>query len=192
MTKPKPTDPFAPIASELKTPSPCTLTLTKKALSLFKQETIVKNDNDKLFFKIASSLFSIGHHRVIQDHKGKPIGQFRRNNVPLTCQTFYIGTMDDETICSMKMKGLLDFTKCEADIYLGDDIIGEVVGMANSRYFTIKIKNTIVAKIQKKPLTSFFVEDETYRIYINEGVDSVFVVMIMIVFDELFNGSNRK
>ena len=184
-------DPFAPIAPKLKTASPCTLVITEKGLSLIKQEVIVKDTKNKILFKVTSSLFSMGHHRTIHDAKGKRIGQVRRKNAPFSYETFYMGTMDDDTRCSMKMKNLLNFDKCEADLYLGADVIGEVSGEINSTAFSIKINNTIVADVKKKANTSLLVEDETFRININQGVDSAFVVMIMIVFHEMYE-NNRK
>merc|ERR1711862_371036 len=119
-------DRHTPIAPKLKTTKSTTLLLSQKIFKGYGPDSgLVKDSNDKIIFKINSNLFSLGlQRRIITDPKGNSIGQLRRQNIS-SVPTFFLGTMDDEKKCSVKMKGMLDFTnKCEADIYLQDLVIG--------------------------------------------------------------------
>ena len=73
---------------------------------------------------------------------------------------------------------------CDADIYLGDTIIGEAAGSWSRKSFKITIEGDQVAVGSRNVLT--FGAD-SYCVEISAGVDSAFIAMIVMALDELYH-----
>jgi len=91
------------------------------------------------------------------------------------------------------MKGLINPTTCNAEIYLGDNVIGEVVGNWSARSYTINIDGSQVAEVKRTNITSGYIlgKDE-YCIEIAAGVDTAFISMIVIGLDEMYHDDGNK
>ena len=190
------TDPFAPITSnpKYKTTAQTTNLILKEdinALTGGQVAAIKDKHTKKILYTVGqpSSVFS-GHRRMVKDNHGHLVGQLRRKKIPGLRPTYYLGTKDNEKHCAIVLKDLLDFQSRNADIYLNDEIIGEVVGKDwKVKNFEIKIKNKVVAKICKTvdmSVRGFAHEDDYCMDILSEGVDTAFIAMITIALDQLY------
>jgi len=187
-------DPFAPIAPKHKTIESITnLSLKEEVFGLTgDQSTTVKDKKTKkVLYKIGkSSTFFTGHRRILKDVNGREIGQFRRDRMAAIHKSYFIGINNDEKRCSIRLKQLGDVAHRHADIYLGEDIIGEAFGADwKEKKFEIKIKDKVVANVYKtldKNVKGFLHEDDFCMDITSEGVDTAFITMITLALDELY------
>ena len=182
------TDPFAPIAPHLKTSYKIPLYLKEKTWSLSGDSGSVKDENGNIVFKVDAKRMSLSQRRDLVDANGNIVGQLRRKKSPALHKALYIGTPDDEKHCMVKLKGTFNITTCDADIYLGDEVIGEVSGNWRAKEYSIKVNDTVIADAKRKRTTaSTFMGADSYCIEIEKGVDTAFVTLITLAFDEMYN-----
>ena len=181
-------DPFAPIAPHLKTSQQNSLHLSEKSASLSGDSANVKDENGNIVFSIKAKHMTLSERRELLDSSGKTIAQLRRKKSPGMHLALYIGTPDDDKHCMVKAKDALNITNCNADIYLGDDVIGEAKGNWKAKVYEIKIKDRLVANVtRKKTASSIFMDADSYCIDVCEGVDTAFVTLVALALDELYH-----
>ena len=96
--------------------------------------------------------------------------------------------MDDDKKCMVKVKGMMNITKCDADIYLGDRVIGEATGNWRAKSFKIAIEGNEVAIVSRKTgMMGHLLDADTYVIEIVDGVDTAFISLVIIALDELYH-----
>lgn len=182
------TDPFAPIAPHLKTSYKISLYLAEKSMSLTGDSASVKDENGNTVFKIDAKHMSLSQRRDLVDANGKTVGQLRRKKSPGLHKALYIGTPDDDKHCMVKLKGTFNITTCDADIYLGDKVIGEVSGNWRAKEYSIKVNDTLIANAtRKRTAASTFMGADSYCIDIEEGVDTAFVTLVTLALDEMYH-----
>lgn len=188
-----PRDPFAPIAPHLKSDKNITLNLSEKILSLTGDSGDVKDENGDIVFKIDAKHMSISERRSILDADGKSVGQVRRKKTPSFHPACYLGTEDDEKRCMVKLKGIMDLTHCDADIYVDDEVVGEALGNWRAKSFEVKVKDTVVATIHRPTnVAGKLFDADSYCIDIVEGTDIAFMTMVTIALDELYHDKPRN
>mmetsp|Transcript_20158 Transcript_20158/g.36430 ORF Transcript_20158/g.36430 Transcript_20158/m.36430 type:complete len:136 (-) Transcript_20158:197-604(-) len=134
---------------------------------------------------------TMSDRRVVKDARGTDIGQIRKKKTPGLHATWYVGPMNDEKKCAVKKKGMMDITKCDADIYLGDSVIGGASGNWRAKSFKISIGGNQVAEVSRKTSAgSLLLDADSYSIEISAGVDSAFITMIVIALDEIYHDDN--
>jgi len=168
---------------------PTTLVLKeKKGLSLTGDSGKIKDANGNLVFKIDANFMTISERRTLEDASGTKIGTVRVKKTPGLHKTYYLGPMDDDKKCAVKMKGLLNPMKCDADIYLGDRVIGEASGNWRAKTFQITLGGRQAAKVGRKTgLMGHVLDADSYVIEIEQGVDVAFMSMVVIALDELYH-----
>jgi len=179
---------LAPIAPHLTAKEPTTLILKEKKLSLTGDDAKILNAEGKELFKINAKMMTMSERRTLKDLEGNEIGQLRKKKTPGLHHAIYIGTMSDEKKCMVKEKGKLDFTKCDAEIYLGGNLIGYAAGNWRAKTFSIKFGETEAATIRRKiSVGSIVMEKDTYCIDIQPGFDIAFIALIAQALDELYH-----
>ena len=79
-------------------------------------------------------------------------------------------------------------TKCDADIYHGDTVIGEARGNWRAKSFTISLGGRPVATVSRKTgLMGRVLDADSYIIEIEGGVDVAFMSMVVIALDEIYH-----
>merc|ERR1712151_877328 len=154
------TDLFAPIAPHLKTSNKISLYVAKKS---------VKDENGNIVFKIDAKHMSLSRRQHLLDANGKTVGQVRRKRMMHT--VFYIGTPNDDKHCVVKLEATCNPTY-DADIYLGDKVIGEVSGNWSAKEYSIKVNDTLIANKTRGA--------DSCCIDIEEGVDTAFVALVTL------------
>ncbi len=56
-------------------------------------------------FKIDANFMTISERRTLEDASGTKIGTVRVKKTPGLHKTYYLGPMDDDKKCAVKMKG---------------------------------------------------------------------------------------
>jgi len=106
---------------------------------------------------------------------------------------WYLGSLDDERKCRVQMAGVFNPTTCNAEIYLGDTVIGEVSGNWSARSYTISIDNKQVAEVKRHTgITGHILNKDEYVLEISAGVDTAFISMIVIALDEMYHDDGNK
>lgn len=83
---------------------------------------------------------------------------------------------------------LLNPMKCDADIYLGDTVIGEASGNWRAKSFTIDLHGRQAASISRKTgIMGRILDADSYTIDIAAGMDMAFISMIVIALDEIYH-----
>mmetsp|Transcript_5705 Transcript_5705/g.12429 ORF Transcript_5705/g.12429 Transcript_5705/m.12429 type:complete len:187 (+) Transcript_5705:87-647(+) len=178
-----------PIAPQFATSATTTLVFKEtKFGSLSGDSGTVKDAEGNVMFKIDAKLLTLSDRRDVMDASGTNIGQIRKKKTPGLHKMWYLGTMDDEKKCAVKAKGTLDITKCDADIYIGDTVVGECSGNWRAKSFTISIEGNQVADVHRKTdAGGLLLDADSYSIEISAGVDSAFITMIVIALDEIYH-----
>ena len=82
--------------------------------------------------------------------------------------------------------------KCDADIYLGDNVIGEASGNWRAKSFKVDLHGKRVATICRKTgLMGRLLDADSYVIEIAAGVDTAFISMIVIALDEIYHDEEK-
>jgi hypothetical protein len=82
----------------------------------------------------------------------------------------------------------MNITKCDADIYLGDTVIGEASGNWRAKSFTITLGGRQAGKVLRKTgLMGRVMDKDSYVIEIEQGVDVAFMCMVVIALDEIYH-----
>ncbi len=82
----------------------------------------------------------------------------------------------------------MNITKCDADIYLGDSVIGEASGNWRAKSFNITLGGRNVGRVQRKTgLMGRVLDKDSYVIEIEAGVDVAFMCMVVIGLDEIYH-----
>lgn len=182
------TKPFTPIAAHLNAKVPTTLYFSEKMLSLTGDSGKVKDENGNTVFKIKAKYCTLSDRRYLLDSEGNTIGQARRKKTPAIHEKYYLGPADDEKRCSVKLKGMLNPLKCDADIYMGKKVVGQVSGNWRAKKYNIQVFNKVVATVdRKRTLNSTFMDADTYCMKVNEGVDTAFITLVTVALDELYH-----
>lgn len=193
---------LAPITSQFVSSSPTTLILKEKsALSLNPRNgdsATILDTNGNVVFEIEAHLISLSQNRTIKTSTGAKIGTIRKKRLPAITMTgikqaWYLGSLEDERKCRVQMKGVFNPTSCNAEIYLGDTVIGEVVGNWSARSYTISIDNKQVAEVKRHTgITGHIQSKDEYCIEIAAGVDTAFISMVVIALDEMYHDDGNK
>lgn len=212
---------LTPIAPQTVVSGPTTLVIKeRKGPSLTGDSGKIKDDKGNLIYEIDAKHLTISGRRVLLDASGKQIAQGRGKKMPGIHPAMYIGPMDDEKKCMVKVlwnseresctavskdysilptqwpsscllcqvKGMLDITKTDADIYMDDKVIGEVSGNWRAKSFKVSIEGKEVATIERKTgVTGHLLDADSYTVEIAAGVDTAFICMIVISLDELYH-----
>ena len=182
------TEPFTPIAPNLKANGPTSLYFSEKVMSLTGDSGKVKDENGKTVFKIKAKHWTLSDRRLLLDSDGNTIGQARCAKTPGIHEKYYLGTKDDEKRCAVKLKGMLNPLKCDADIYMGKKIIGEVHGDWRAKKYKIIVFDKTVATVKRKrTFNSTFNDADTYGIEVSDGVDTAFITLVIVALDELYH-----
>ena len=130
----------------------------------------------------------MSERRTLMDANGAEIGQLRKKKSPGLHPACYIGTMQDEKKCTVKVKGLMNPTKCDANIYVGDSVVGEATGNWRAKTFTIAMGGNKVAEVKRKTgMTGRMFDADSYYIDVAAGVDQAFISLVVIALDELYH-----
>jgi uncharacterized protein YxjI len=179
---------LTPISPQYAASGPTTLVFKEKKTSLSGDSGKVHDADGNLMFKIDAKLMTMSDRRIVKDAKGADIGQIRKKKTPGLHDMWYVGTMDDDKKCAVKSKGMMNITKCDADIYLGGTVIGEASGNWRAKSFKISIGGNQVAEVSRKTgLASILLDADSYSIEISAGVDAAFITMIVIALDEIYH-----
>lgn len=193
---------LTPITSQFVSSSLTTLILKEKShLSLDprnRDSATVFDTNGNVVFEVEAHLISLSQNRTVKASTGAKIGTIRKPYIPKFTLTgykpsWYLGSLDDERKCRVQMTGIFNPTTCNAEIYLGDTVIGEVSGNWSARSYKISIDNKQVAEVKRTNITSGYIlgKDE-YCIEIAAGVDTAFISMIVIALDEMYHDDGNK
>jgi len=181
-------DALAPIAPHFKTTAVTEIILKEKKVSFTGDSATIKTKDGATLFKIDAKLVSMSERRDLLDASGKVLGQLRKKKMPGIHKTVYIGTDNDEKKVAIVKKGLLDKLHCDADIQIGDKVVGEAKGNWRSKEFSITINGKEVAHASRKlSMASLALDADSYCIKIQPGVDQAFVSLIVIALDELYH-----
>mmetsp|Transcript_23971 Transcript_23971/g.49508 ORF Transcript_23971/g.49508 Transcript_23971/m.49508 type:complete len:187 (-) Transcript_23971:121-681(-) len=181
---------LTPIAPETASPSPTTLILKEKAAwkSLSNDSGKIKDTDGNLVFDIDAALMTMSERRTLKDAAGKEVGQVRRKKTPGLHPAMYVGTMEEEKKCMVKTKGMLNPMKCDADIYVGDAVVGQASGNWRAKSYSFTLDGKEVATVKRKTgLTGMILEKDSYCIDIAAGVDRAFICLVVIAVDELYH-----
>jgi len=163
----------------------------KRGPSLSGDSGKVKDAEGNTVYSIDAHLMTMSERRTLKDASGADVGQCRRKKTPGLHPTYYIGTMDDDKKCAVKVKGLMNITKCDADIYLGDTVVGEASGNWRAKSYQINLQGQQVAEVKRKTgAMGHLLDADSYVMEIAPGVDTAFVVMVVIALDELYHDNS--
>lgn len=180
---------LTPIAPQFVTSATTTLVFKEKKFgSLSGDSGRVEDAEGNVMFKIDANLMTMSGRREFMDASGTNIGQIRKKKTPGLHAVWYLGTMNDEKKCAVKAKGTMNITKCDADIYIGDTVVGECSGNWRAKSFTISIEGNQVAEVSRNTdAGGIILNADSYSIEISAGVDSAFITMIVIALDEIYH-----
>lgn len=183
---------LTPIAPQFAASAPVTLVFKeKKGFTLTGDSGKIHDDNGNLMFEIEASKMTLSERRTLKDANGASVGQLRKKKTPALHPTCYIGTMGDEKKCAVKKKGLANPTKCDADIYIGSNVVGEVSGNWRAKSYKVTIDGNQVAEVKRKTGASgHLLNADSYYIDMVAGVDGAFMSMVVIALDELYHDNN--
>ena len=142
---------LTPIAPQYAAAAPTTLVFKeKKTMTISGDSGKIKDADGNLVFEIDAHLATMSERRTLKNASGAKIGQCRRKKTPGIHPAFYIGTMDDEKKIMVKVKGMMNPTKCDADIYYGDKVVGEAGGNWRAKSYHVSIGGKRVAEVKRK------------------------------------------
>ena len=82
-------------------------------------------------------------------------------------------------------------TKCDADIYVGNNVVGEVSGNWRAKSYTVTIDGNQVAEVKRKTgAAGHLLDADSYYIDMVAGVDAAFMSMVVIALDELYHDAD--
>ena len=85
----------------------------------------------------------------------------------------------------------MNITKCDAEIYLGHTVIGQTEGNWRVKSFKISLQGNLAATVScKTSAASILVGADSYCIEISEGIDSAFILGVIIALDEIYHDGN--
>lgn len=171
---------LAPIAPNFAVLEPTTLVIKSKGVS-----KVVHQSDGNVLFLIDPKRMSMQNKRFIKDASGAEIGQVSKKMMPGIHVSYYLGTMNDGNRCALKTKRGMDPTHFDAEIYHNDARIGEASGNWSAKSFKIIIDGNKAAEIMQNKGVA-----ESYCIELAEGVDSVFISLIVTALDEIFADSD--
>jgi len=180
---------LTPIAPNLAASGPTTLVFKeKKGLTLTGDSGKVLDKDGNVVFEVDAHAMTMSERRTLKDASGAKIGQVRKKKTPGLHAACYIGTMDDEKKCMVKVKGMLNPIKCDADIYIGDEVVGEATGNWRAKTFTVTMGGNQVATVTRKTgITGHLFDADSYFIEVADGLDTAFASMVVIALDELYH-----
>ena len=84
-------------------------------------------------------------------------------------------------------------TKCDANIYHGNTVIGEARNNWRAKSFTISLGGRQAAKVSRKTgLMGHVLDADSYIIEIKGDVNVAFMSMVVIALDELYHDSSSE
>ncbi|KAA8499947.1 Protein LURP-one-related 17 [Porphyridium purpureum] len=142
-----------------------------------------------LVFQIKAHLLTMSQRRELLDAAGNAIGQVRMKKSPGVHPACYVGTMSDEKAVTIKLKGMMNPTKCDAEVIVGGTTVGEVTGNWRAKTAVITIHGKEVARFKRSSLTAngILFGADVYTIAITAGFDTALAVLIASAFDELYH-----
>merc|ERR1712157_40425 len=180
--------PFTPVATHLQANVPTSLYFKENSFGLTGDSGTVKDENGNIVFKIKAKHLTLSNRRTLLDSDGNAIGQFRSKRTPTIHKQYYLGPTDDVKRCSVKLKGMLNPLNCDADIYMGEQIVGKALGNWRAKRYSINIFDKPVASIyRKRTVASTILDADSYCIDIIEGVDTAFITLVTVALDELYH-----
>jgi uncharacterized protein YxjI len=79
-------------------------------------------------------------------------------------------------------------TKCDADIYHGNTVIGEATGNWRAKTVTVTLGGKTAATISRKTgVMGHLLNADSYMIEIAAGVDVAFMCLVVIALDEIYH-----
>ena len=182
------TEPLTPIATHLQANKPTTLYFSEKMRHLVGNSGKIKDGNGNTVFEIKAVHWTFSNRRFLLDSKGNTLGQFRRKNMCSMNNIYYFGPINDEKRCAVKLKGMLNPLKCEADIYIGKEIIGKALGSWKLKMLEIEVFHEVVAIVdRKKTLKSTSMDEDTCCVKIIKGVDTAFITLVIMALDMFYD-----
>jgi len=182
---------FSYIASEYVAPFQKVIVFKESKLSLTGDSGTIKDIDGNVVFHVKAKKLTLSQRRHLVDAHGNTLGQLRLKKTPSLHNACYIGSLDDEKKFKVKVKGLMNIMKCDADIYIGNDVIGKAYGNWRAKSFTIELEGNMAASITRKTnFSSLFLDADSYVIAVKEGVDIAFISLVVIALDELYHDDN--
>ena len=82
----------------------------------------------------------------------------------------------------------MNLTKCDADIYQGDTVIGVATGNWRAKSFAITIGGRPAVTISRKTgMMGRVLDADSYVVEIQVGIDVAFACMVVIALDEIYH-----
>lgn len=177
------------------------LFVTREGKSCFEHYDVNDGFGNLLFTTRRRFLTLTNRHILIDKQKERNvnIGQFRIKRNALLQDTYYLGTMDELKRFKLMHHKNCSSSKINIEILSnvsGKEIsIGQVLGNCEMMSYAIVINHVAVASISPFCKSSSGSIDIMYRVLIEEGVDSAFVMLIVMTVEQLminFKNPNLK
>jgi len=184
---------YCPIAPQCTSAVPTAIVLKENKGVIGSDDSAkVKDSDGNMLFSVDAHFLTLSNRRTLKDASGNELGQLRKRRRPGFHQMYYLGPMSNEKKCAVKSKGTLDPFHCDADIYVDDEVVGEVRGNWRAKEYKITIDQNEVAHVARQSslgsLSAFVFDADTYCIDVMQpGVDLAFVALVAIALDELYH-----
>lgn len=181
---------FDPFHTGRVSAQPTEFMFKEKRVSLTGDGGTVTDVSGNPVFKIHAGKFSMRQRREITDANGTTLAVLRRaGGLGHVHPSVYLGTEQDEKALTIKMKGMLDFKHCDAEILQGDTLVGSVRGNWRAKEFEVIINDRPAVTVQRKGLNASAVlfGADSYCVHAHPGIDHVFAALSVIALDELYH-----
>lgn len=158
--------------------------VTTRPMTIILKECLKFHDeNGNLMFNLHARTMTMSGRIIIKDANGVRVGHVRGKRRPAARATYYFGDKKKDKIGTVKAKGPTSRSdRCDADIYIGDTLIGETMGNWFTKSFRIVISGVQVAEIYR---TIDSAEGGFSIEILTEGVDSLVILLIVMALGEI-------
>lgn len=138
-----------------------------------------------LLFAMRAKTVTMSGRIVIDDAEGRRVGHVRRRRRPASRATYYFGNPSREKVGTVRAKSAKTrSTECDAEIYLGDALVGETIGNWFKKSFYIYFGGLQVAEAYRR---AGCVEGGFCVEIVTEGVDASFVIMVVLALGQMYD-----
>lgn len=145
-----------------------------------------------LLFTTSRKCLTLSNRQILidkQKDRNISIGQSRIKRGDLLQDTYYVGTMDELKRFKLTRHRSCSSSKINIEIlsnFSGKEVsIGKVLGNCKTMLYAIVINHLAVASISPFCNSCSESNDIRYRVVIEEGVDSAFVMLIVMAVEQL-------
>lgn len=185
----------APVFSASEAQNPTMLVFNEKRRTAAADLEVIKDaQGGHAAFMVKQEPITLSGRRTLVDAStGIAVGQMRNRRVPGRWDEYYVSSMTNERKCNVRRGSR---GKCDsADIFVGDEKVGEAIGSWREKSFGIVIENRMAAKFSLQcgssqgsgEISPNDDAEPSFCVEVQAGHDVSFVALLTLVLRDLFS-----